>query len=50
MWSFFKFLYYLFSDFSKIYTSKKILQIWPPVANSIGGSSLPPDESAVGAL
>ena len=31
---FFLFLYYLFFDFSKIYTVKNILEIWPHVASS----------------
>jgi len=46
----FLFLYYLFFDFSKIYTVKINLQIWPPVISSTGGKNIPPDEPAVGEL
>ena len=42
----FFFIYYLFIDFSKIYTAKKFLQIWPSVASSTGRKGIPPDESA----
>jgi len=42
---FYFFIFYFF----KIYTLF-FLQIWPPVASSIGGKSLPLDEPAVGAL
>ena len=46
----FLFFYYLFFDFSKIYTSRFFLQTWPPVASATGGKSIPSDEPVVGAL
>ena len=42
------FYFYIFYFF-KIYILF-FLQIWPPIASSIGGKSLPLDEPAVGAL
>jgi len=50
VFGFLLFLYYLFFDFSKIYTSRFFFHFWSPNTSSTGGKSIPPDEPTVGAL